>query len=142
MEDLPWQDDSFDLVTGFNSFFLAADMVGALSEARRVARPGGAVALTSSADPSGAIRPACSRRCGGSSRARPPHGQRVRVEARGGVPALHEESVIRGVAGEAGLQPTELAYLEFAEEYPDVETMARGMLAAPPGRGRSRDQRR
>ena len=34
MEDLPWEDDSFDLVTGFNSFFIAADMVHALREAR------------------------------------------------------------------------------------------------------------
>ena len=46
MEDLPWQDDSFDFVTGFNSFFLADDMIGALREARRVARPGGTLALT------------------------------------------------------------------------------------------------
>ncbi len=46
MEDLPWADDSFDLVTGFNSFFIADDMVGALREARRVARPGAGVALT------------------------------------------------------------------------------------------------
>jgi hypothetical protein len=48
--------------------------------------------------------------------------------------ALHEEDVILGIAREAGLQPTECAYLQFTEEYPDVETMARGMLAAPPGR--------
>ena len=44
MEELPWEDDSFDVVTGFNSFFIAADMVHALSEARRVARPGASVA--------------------------------------------------------------------------------------------------
>jgi ubiquinone/menaquinone biosynthesis C-methylase UbiE len=35
MEDLPWRDDTFDVVTGFNSFFLAGDMVAALREARR-----------------------------------------------------------------------------------------------------------
>src|SRR5262245_52385044 len=39
MEMLPWGDDAFDLVTGFNSFFFADDMIGALREARRVARP-------------------------------------------------------------------------------------------------------
>ena len=33
MEDLPWEDDSFDVVTGFNSFFIAGDMVNALREA-------------------------------------------------------------------------------------------------------------
>src|SRR5215218_2724859 len=37
MEDLPWEDDSFELVTGFNSFFFANDMAAALREAGRVA---------------------------------------------------------------------------------------------------------
>jgi ubiquinone/menaquinone biosynthesis C-methylase UbiE len=46
MEHLPWPEHSFDVVTGFHSFFLAADMVPALREARRVARPGRTVALT------------------------------------------------------------------------------------------------
>jgi ubiquinone/menaquinone biosynthesis C-methylase UbiE len=46
MEDLPWADNSFDVVTGFNSFFIAADMVNALREARRVARPGASVVMT------------------------------------------------------------------------------------------------
>jgi hypothetical protein len=53
-------------------------------------------------------------------------------------PALHEEEVILGVAGEAGLQPTELAYFGYVEEYADLQTMARGMLAAPPGRAARR----
>jgi SAM-dependent methyltransferase len=39
MEDLPWEDDTFDLVAGFNSFFFANDMVAALREAGRVAKP-------------------------------------------------------------------------------------------------------
>src|SRR5262245_38065919 len=39
MEDLPWGDDTFDLVTGFNSFFFANDIVAALREAGRVAKP-------------------------------------------------------------------------------------------------------
>ena len=39
MQFLPFDDDSFDLVTGFNSFFFAADMVAALREAGRVAKP-------------------------------------------------------------------------------------------------------
>src|SRR6266498_4718082 len=39
MEELPWDDDSFDLVAGFNSFFFANDMVAALREAGRVAKP-------------------------------------------------------------------------------------------------------
>jgi hypothetical protein len=46
--------------------------------------------------------------------------------------------VIVGIAREAGLQPTEVAYLQYVETYSDVETMARGMLAAPPGRAATR----
>src|SRR5213596_580093 len=45
MESLPWRDESFDLVTGFNSFFFADDMVAALREAGRVAKPGAAVVI-------------------------------------------------------------------------------------------------
>jgi SAM-dependent methyltransferase len=44
MQDLPYDDGRFDLVTGFNSFF-ADDMVAALREARRVARPGAPVVI-------------------------------------------------------------------------------------------------
>jgi SAM-dependent methyltransferase len=45
MEALPYGDDSFDLVTGFNSFFFANDIVGALREARRVTKPGAPVVI-------------------------------------------------------------------------------------------------
>lgn len=45
MEALPWPDDTFDLVTGFNSFFFANDMVAALGEAGRVAKPGSPVVI-------------------------------------------------------------------------------------------------
>ena len=45
MEALPYDDDIFDLVTGFNSFFFANDIVGALREAGRVAKPGAPVVI-------------------------------------------------------------------------------------------------
>jgi ubiquinone/menaquinone biosynthesis C-methylase UbiE len=45
MQHLPYDDDCFDLVTGFNSFFFAEDMVAALREAGRVARPGAPVMI-------------------------------------------------------------------------------------------------
>ena len=44
----PWPDDSFDVVTGFNVFQFAADFVAALTEARRVTRSGGPVAICNS----------------------------------------------------------------------------------------------
>lgn len=45
MEKLPYTDASFDVVTGFNSFQHAANPVAALSEAKRVVRRGGRVAM-------------------------------------------------------------------------------------------------
>jgi SAM-dependent methyltransferase len=51
MEDLPWPDDSFDVVTGFDAFQYALDIDLALSEARRVLRPGGLLAICKWARP-------------------------------------------------------------------------------------------
>ena len=125
MEDLPWADDSFDVVTGFNSFFIAADMVRALREARRVARPGASVAMTVFGRP---------ERCQSTavfSSLRPfmPAGADGVADAG---PGLHEEGTLETRATEAGLSPKEAGFLEFAEEYPNLETMLRGYLAAPP----------
>jgi SAM-dependent methyltransferase len=45
MEDLPWADASFDVVTSFNALQYALDPDLALSEAARVARPEGRIAI-------------------------------------------------------------------------------------------------
>ena len=45
MQALPYDDDAFDLVAGFNTFFFADDMVAALREAARVARRGAPVVI-------------------------------------------------------------------------------------------------
>jgi ubiquinone/menaquinone biosynthesis C-methylase UbiE len=45
MEELPFEDREFDLVVGFNSFQFASSPVRALREAKRVARPGAAIAV-------------------------------------------------------------------------------------------------
>jgi ubiquinone/menaquinone biosynthesis C-methylase UbiE len=137
MQALPWPDDSFDVVIGFHSFFLAADMAAALREARRVTRPGGTVALTIFGRP---------ERCDSTglfaAMRRPVEGDLPAAQESApkapSRPALHEEAVILGVAREAGLKPTETAYLEYVEDYMDIETLARGMLAAPPGRAAMR----
>lgn len=43
LEELPFTDGTFDVVTGFNSFQYAADRVHGLAEAGRVTKPGGCV---------------------------------------------------------------------------------------------------
>ncbi len=45
MEDLPFIDESFDVVTGINAFQFAGDQRRALAEAARVTRPSGSVTL-------------------------------------------------------------------------------------------------
>jgi ubiquinone/menaquinone biosynthesis C-methylase UbiE len=124
IEHLPWPDDAFDVVTGFNSFIFAADILRALREARRVARPGASVAITAFGRPDkcestlvfgsvGQLLPA-------------------QAEADGGGRALHEEGTLETLASEAGLTPKEAGYFELAEEYPDLATFLRGYLAAGP----------
>lgn len=51
VEELPYGDDSFHVVTAFNSVQYATDPVQALNEIRRVAAPGGAVAIATWGDP-------------------------------------------------------------------------------------------
>ena len=53
LEELPFPDDAFDLVTGFNAFQFAGNPTRALTEARRVTRPGGIVAVMTWGRPEG-----------------------------------------------------------------------------------------
>ncbi len=128
MEDLPWADNSFDVVTGFNSFFVAADMVSALRQARRVARPGASVAMTVFGRPERCQSTAVFSSLG---QLMPPTVNGAAEEAKE-APGLHEEGTLETRATDAGLSPKQAGYLEFAEEYPNLETMLRGYLAAPP----------
>ena len=124
MEELPWDDDTFDLVTGFNSFFIAGDLVAALKEAARVARPGGHVAMSVFGRPD---------RCYSTtmfesvSALLPP-----KPAGAGGGPGLHDEGVLERCAEDAGMTPVDAAYVGFAETYPDLDTLLRGVMAAPP----------
>jgi SAM-dependent methyltransferase len=126
MEGLPWADESFDLVTGFNSFFIAESMVDALTEARRVALPGAAVAMTVFGRPERCQSTAMFRAIAGLLPAKPED------DGPKGGQALYEEGVLEALATEAGLIPEEAGYLEFFETYPDLETLLRGVMAAPP----------
>lgn len=46
MEELPFKDNMFDIVTGFNSFQFAGDTQNALEEAHRVLKPNGKFSIT------------------------------------------------------------------------------------------------
>ena len=119
MQWLPFADDSFDLVTGFNSFFFAADTVAALAEAGRVARPGGTVLVQVWGNPQRCdLRPALEA----LSRVRgagPPTG-----------PQLWRPGVLEGIAVRAGLRPGDAFDHGHAFEYADDGELLRDMLSA------------
>jgi SAM-dependent methyltransferase len=121
MQFLPFADGTFDVVTGFNSFFFAADIVAALAEARRVAKPAGRVVIQVWGRPErcdltamkGALRPFL-----------PPPDADAPAP-----PALYEPGVLEQIATAAGLTPEEAFDLSYAFEYAGEDELARRMLA-------------
>jgi SAM-dependent methyltransferase len=122
MQFLPHADDSFDLVTGFTSFFFARDLVAALREARRVAKAGGLVFIQVWGDPS-----RCSLEAMKQVTRRylppPPPGAKT--------PLWHPGAVEEKAAA-AGLEPLEAFDVRFPYRYEDAAEMSR-LLMAPMG---------
>lgn len=119
LEELPYQDDAFDVVTGFNSFQYAANPIAALQEARRVAKPGGRVFVMTWGDPAGmeaaalvaALKPLLPP---------PPAGA-------GGPFALSESGKLEDFARSAGLMPLEVFDVNSPWRYPDLATALKGL---------------
>jgi SAM-dependent methyltransferase len=139
MESLPFGDDAFDVVTGFNAFFFAADMTAALREAGRVAKPGGAVVVQVWGRPERcdleALKRAISPFLGAPAQAAP------------APPELWRPGVLEGMAAQAGLAPERTFDVSSPFEYPDQDALARAMLApggvvAAVGESREDDVRR
>jgi SAM-dependent methyltransferase len=121
MEALPFDDDTFDLVTGFNAFFFAADMVAALREAGRVAKPGAPVVVQVWGNPDHCALTAMKRAWGSLL----PEPARKALE-------LWQPGVLEALAAEAGLQPQEAFDSTWAFEYADDDAVARAMMAPGP----------
>jgi ubiquinone/menaquinone biosynthesis C-methylase UbiE len=118
MQDLPFGDDAFDVVTGFSSFFFADDMTRALSEACRVAKPGGTVLAQVFGRP---------ERCS------------LEVMKRAILPLLGLDGdeppywrfdLLEQVARDAGLTPLESFYSSWAYEFAGEDALLRAMLSA------------
>jgi SAM-dependent methyltransferase len=124
MEDLPYGRDSFDLVTGFNSFFFANDFVAALREAARVAMPEAPVVIqvwgphdrNDLEAMKEIVRPFM-----------PPRPSDAPPE-----PDYTAPGVLEDLAVKAGLEPIESFDLSYQWEYPDEGTLGR-LLMAPAG---------
>jgi SAM-dependent methyltransferase len=121
MEDLPWENETFDLVTGFNSFFFADDMVAALREAGRVAKPGAPVVIQVWGAHERCDLEAMKRVARPFLPPRPPDAPPE--------PDLAEPGALRALADQSGLRPESEFDATWALEYPDAETLSRAMLA-------------
>ncbi len=121
MEDLPYDDDTFDLVCGFSSFFFAEDIVTALREAGRVAKPGAPVVIqvwgpherNELEVVKQIIRPYM-----------PPRPADAPSE-----PDYAEPGVLEDLATKAGLDPESAFDSTWSYHYPDVATVRRALVA-------------
>jgi len=119
MEELPFEDDSFGVVTGFNSFQYAGNPVMALAEAKRVAKSNGYVVIMTWGSPEGmeaaslvaALKPVLPA---------PPPGAP-------GPFALSDEKVLKDFASAAGLNPVSVFDVQSPWSYPDEATAIRGL---------------
>jgi SAM-dependent methyltransferase len=121
MEDLPWDDDTFDLVTGFNTFFFANDMVSALREAGRVAKPGAPIVIQVWGAHERCDLEAMKQIARPFFPPRPPDAPED--------PDLSQPGALEALATEAGLTAEREFDSTWVIEYPDAKTLGRAMLA-------------
>jgi SAM-dependent methyltransferase len=121
MEELPWDDDTFDLVTGFNAFFFADDMVAALREAGRVAKPGAAVVIQVWGAHERCQLEAMKEVARPFLPPRPPDAPPD--------PDLSQPGALETLAIRAGLTPESEFDTTWAYVYPDEDTLGRALLA-------------
>jgi SAM-dependent methyltransferase len=121
LEELPFADETFDVVTGFNSLQYAGNPVAALREAGRVARRGGSVVVMTFGNPAGmevvALLTALK-----SLLPPPPPGAP-------GPFALSDDAVLRQFATDAGLEPLEVFDVDSPWIYPDETAAMRGLMS-------------
>jgi SAM-dependent methyltransferase len=124
MEAMPYADDSFDVVTGFNAFFFAADLVAALREAGRVAKPGAPVVIGVWGPPERNDLEAMKRIARAYAPPPPPDAPTP--------PSLSTPGVLEELAAAAGLTPRAAFDTAYPFEYADDEELGR-LLVAPMG---------
>jgi uncharacterized glyoxalase superfamily protein PhnB/SAM-dependent methyltransferase len=123
MESLPFADNSFDVVTGVNSFQYAANPVRALAEACRVVKTRGSVVIATWGRPEdcatsaylSALRPLT-----------PPASENLSPFA------LSSRQSLEELVREGGLQPASFHEIASPLIYPDLATALRGLLSAGP----------
>lgn len=124
MEQLPFAAESYDLVTGFNSFQYAASPLAALREAGRVARKSATVVIMVWGRPQ-ECQAAAYLKAVGSMLPPPPPGAP-------GPFALSADGALEKLLADAGLAPGQSAEVDTPWHYADLAGALRGMLSAGP----------
>jgi len=126
LESLPFGEDSFDAITGFNSVQYAADPVAALREIRRVARPGAPVGVVTWGTPEQCESRVILAAIGGLLPPPPPGAE--------GPFALSVPGKLEELAEAAGLTPERADDVPTPFIYPDLATAVRTQLSSGPAR--------
>lgn len=121
LEALPFADETFDVVTGFNSLQYAGNPVAALREAGRVVKRDGYIAVATFGKPDGMEVVNLVTALRALSPPPPPNAP--------GPFALAEETALRRFATDAGLTPVEVFDVDSPWTYSDEDAAIRGLAS-------------
>ncbi len=121
LEQLPYPDQNFDVVTGFNCFQFAGDIVKALSEAKRVTKKGGEVICIVWGKPEDCE---ATKIFSALNEYMPPPN--ISSDRK----PLFTEGVLEGLAQEAGLNPESTSEIDCVWNFKDINEALRTMLSA------------
>jgi SAM-dependent methyltransferase len=124
IEELPFEDESFDLVTGFNSFQFAARPERALREAGRTAHDGGAIVMAVWGQPEQCDAADVLKAVGSLMPPAPPGAP--------GPFALSPPGAVEALVETAGLTVLRAVEVSCPMAYPDLETAVRGLASSGP----------
>ncbi|MCW5918020.1 MAG: class I SAM-dependent methyltransferase [Ferruginibacter sp.] len=124
MEELPFANETFDLVSGCNSFQYAADVKHAISEAKRVLKPGGKLAVIIWGEKEDCEASTYLKTIGSLLPPPPPGAP--------GPFALTEGHLLEKILEELNLKILHSKDVDCEWNYPNLEIAMKGLLSAGP----------
>lgn len=124
LEELPFADGSFDVVSGFNSFQYAADKVNGLAQAKRVMKDDGKLIVLVWGQPEDCEMAGYLKALGGLLPPPPPGAP--------GPWALSPPGALEELAGKAGLRTIDAQTVPITFDFANQEEAVRGLLAPGP----------